>query len=90
VGVDLVVRRLSPRSQALIDAATNLVSAILFALVSWQMFLYGAALAKSGEVSMSLEFPTYILVYLVAVAFGVLSLVIASDFLRHLRKVVQS
>jgi hypothetical protein len=51
------------------------------------MFLYAASMKKTGEVSMSLEFPAYYLVYLVAVAFSVLSLVILVEFLSCLRKI---
>lgn len=84
VGVDLFVRKLSPRTQAIVDSITALLSTVLFGLVAWQMFLYGNTMKRSGEVSMSLEFPSYILVYLVAVAFTVLSLVIFTNFLRNL------
>jgi TRAP-type C4-dicarboxylate transport system permease small subunit len=90
VGVDLIVRKLPPASQHWVDAATGLVSAVLFAIVSWQMFLYAGTLAASGEVSMSLELPTHLFVYAVAVAFAVLALVIFTDFLGNLRKAVRS
>ena len=87
VGVDLLVRKFSPRTQALFDAGGNLAAGILFGLVSWQMFVYGATIEKSGEVSMSLQFPDYILIYLVGVAFGVLSLVIFTDCVGYFKKV---
>lgn len=89
VGVEFLVRRLSPKSQALIDAVTGILSAVLFALVAWQMFLYAHTMEKTGEVSMSLQFPSYILVYSAAVAFGVLALVIFSEFIENLRKAVK-
>ncbi len=89
VGVDLVIRRLKPRTQALVDSTTSLAGTILFGLVAWQMFLYAQTMKRSGEVSMSLEFPFYILVYVVAVAFAVLSLVILSEFLGHCRKLAR-
>jgi TRAP-type C4-dicarboxylate transport system permease small subunit len=90
VGVDLVVRKLPPAAQHWVDAATTLVSTALFAIVCWQMFLYAGTLAASGEVSMSLELPTHLFVYAVAVAFGVLALVIFTDFLTSLRKAARS
>jgi TRAP-type C4-dicarboxylate transport system permease small subunit len=89
VGVDLWVRRLTRPTRNLIDALTALLSTILFGLVSWRMYLYAATMEKSGEVSMSLEFPFYILVYVVAVAFSVLGLVIFSDFLTKAGKVFE-
>lgn len=90
VGVDLLVRRLSPRVQAIIDSITGLLSTVLFALVSWQMFIYAVTMKRSGEVSMSLQFPTYILVYVTAVAFAVLSLVILTELVDNIRKAVNS
>lgn len=86
VGVDLVVRLLSERSQALIDTITGFLSLILFALICWQCVLYGQSMEKTGEVSMSLEFPSYIFVYVVAIAFGVLSLAVIPKIHNNLRK----
>ena len=86
VGVDLFIRRLSPRAQAWCDAITKLCSGILFALVCWQMWLYGNTVKATGEVSMSLQFPDYILIYVVSVAFGVLGLVILTECLMKFRK----
>lgn len=86
VGVDLVVRLLSERSQALIDTITGFLSLILFTLICWQCVLYGQSMKKTGEVSMSLEFPSYIVIYVVAVAFGVLGLAVIPQLSRNLRK----
>lgn len=90
VGVDLFVRKFSPRSQHLIDGITNSLAAVVFSLVCWQMFVYAASMERSGEVSMSLQFPTYIFIYAVAVAFGVLGLVIVVDAVNNLHKVFKS
>ncbi|MEW5912142.1 MAG: TRAP transporter small permease [Thermodesulfobacteriota bacterium] len=90
VGVDLLVRRLPQRTQHLVDAVTGVMSMLLFAIVSWQMFLYARTMKDSGEVSMSLEFPNYILVYVVAVAFAVLSLVILTEVIQNLSKARRS
>ncbi len=89
VGVGLVVNKLKPRTQALIDGLTGILGTILFALVSWQMFLYAASMKASGEVSMSMELPTYVLIYAVAVAFAVLSLVILVEMIDKFRKAVR-
>lgn len=86
VGVDMLVRKFKPRTQALYSGVGNLFAGVLFALVCWQMFLYGNVIKDSGEVSMSLGFPIYILIYLVAVAFGVLSLEIFTDAMNYFKK----
>ena len=89
VGVGLVVNRLSSRRQALIDSITGFLGTVLFAIISWQMFLYAGSMKASGEVSMSMELPTYVLIYAVAVAFAVLALVILVEMIDHIRKAVR-
>jgi TRAP-type C4-dicarboxylate transport system permease small subunit len=61
------------------------LSLTLFSLICWQSVLYAQSMKKTGEVSMSLEFPSYIFVYVVAVAFGVLGLAIIPQLTRNLR-----
>lgn len=85
VGVDLLMRRCKRSTRKFVAVANNLVTGTLFGLVSWQMFLYAGDLKQTGEVSMSLQFPSHYLVDLVAVAFGVLSLVIFAEMARVLR-----
>ena len=87
VGVDLVVRLLGPRTQALIDAITGFLSLTLFALICWQCVLYAQSMEKTGEVSMSLEFPSYIFIYVVAAAFGVLGLAVIPQFSNNLQTI---
>jgi TRAP-type C4-dicarboxylate transport system permease small subunit len=87
VGVDLVVRLLGRRTQALIDAITGFLSLILFTLICWQCVLYAQSMKKTGEVSMSLEFPSYIFVYVVAMAFGVLGLAVIPQLSNNLRTI---
>lgn len=90
VGVDLLIRRLSPRTQAVTDSITGVAASVLFGLVAWRMFLYAGTMRASGEVSMTLEFPSYILVYVVSSAFAVLTLVVAADAAAKIRKAVGS
>ena len=90
VGVDLLVRMFSARTQAWVDTVTGVLSTTLFGVVAWQMFIYGQSMRLSGEVSMSLEFPYYLLVYLVAVAFAVLALVLLGEIIINLRKALRS
>lgn len=73
VGVDLFTRRLSTPLLKTLDTVTGLLSAGLFGLTSWQLAEYSAMMRASGEVSMSLEFPVYILVYVLAAGFTVLT-----------------
>lgn len=76
IGVELVVRKFSPRTQGAIDMITGITSLILFGLVSWRMFDYAMKIRASGEVSMNLQLPEYMIIFIVAACFFVLFMII--------------
>ena len=77
IGVELFVRRMPEKRRILIDACTGMISFALFIVVAWRMTLYGISMKQSGEVSMNLELPEYLVIFAVAGCFLVLSAVIA-------------
>jgi len=90
IGVDLMLRRLRPRIQGWVDAITGIISLVLFLVVGWQCWLYAMELQATGEVSMTLELPVHYLVYVVAVAFWALCLVLLVEIGACLRRARQS
>jgi len=66
IGVEIMVRLFSQRTQTIIELCTNFLSLGLFALITWRMTVYALTMQASGEVSMNLEFPEYIIIYLVS------------------------
>jgi TRAP-type C4-dicarboxylate transport system permease small subunit len=86
IGVDVLVQLFSPKTQAVIELCTHLVSLALFAVVTWQMFLYANTIQKSGTVSMSLELPEHAIIYTVAVCFLIFSLVILKDIIGNIQQ----
>jgi len=89
IGVELVVRMLPSRTQAIIGLCTSILSAILFGLVTWRVAKYGTTIQKSGEVSMSLEFPEYIIIYIVSFCFLIFFLVIFQDIKQNIDKLMR-
>jgi TRAP-type C4-dicarboxylate transport system permease small subunit len=85
IGVEMVVRLFPKRTQAVIELCTNTVSAVLFSLVTWRMVLYARTMEASGEVSMNLEFPEYVIIALVAFCFLIFVLTIVRDVLSSIR-----
>ncbi|HSL60588.1 MAG TPA: TRAP transporter small permease [Desulfotignum sp.] len=89
VGVEILVRLLSDKTQTVIDIFTRTITLILFILITWQMFLYAKDIQKTGEVSMNLEFPVYYIVYLLSFALLIFTItiveIIISDIIK-LRK----
>jgi TRAP-type C4-dicarboxylate transport system permease small subunit len=76
IGVELLMRRLSNRTRAIVDACTGTMGFLLFGVVAWRMVAFAIDLRQAGEVSMNLQLPEYIIVFAVAAAFTILSVVI--------------
>ncbi len=84
IGVEILLRLFSRKIQTIIELCTNLLSVFLFALITWRMADYAHTMQQSGEVSMSLEFPEYLIIYLVSACFLVFSLLILQDICQNI------
>lgn len=76
IGVEIVMDKLPHRLRIAIELMTSLVSLILFGIVTWKMFEYSHKMMVSGEVSMNLGLPEYLVIAVVAVGFVMFCLVI--------------
>ena len=85
-GVDMIIRRLPARARGTVDSFTGLACVALFITIAWQSYLYGATMKASGEVSMTLGFPTYVIVFCTAAGFLALALTSLMDMALSLRK----
>ncbi|RLB12448.1 MAG: TRAP transporter small permease [Deltaproteobacteria bacterium] len=86
VGVEIVVRLLSEKTQTIIKTCTDILSLGLFALVTWRMMAYARDLQLTGEVSMNLEIPFYYVIYTTGFCLLVFTLVIFYDLVDDIRK----
>jgi TRAP-type C4-dicarboxylate transport system permease small subunit len=86
IGVEILVRLLSEKTQTIIDICTGIISLILFAIVSWRMAVYARTMQDSGEVSMNLELPEHVIIYLTAFCLVVFTLIILKDIIANFRK----
>jgi C4-dicarboxylate transporter DctQ subunit len=86
VGVEIVHMKMKPGLQRLNDRVITFVSMILFALIAWQCFLYAKELRTTGEVSMTLQFPTYLLIFGISFALFILVLNLLMEFLLLFKK----
>jgi len=86
IGVEILVRLFSKRVQTILDLFTGFLSLGLFSLVAWRMAVYAHTIQKSGEVSMSLEFPEYVLIYTVSFCFLIFFLLIIRDILENIAR----
>ena len=85
VGVDLLYMKFSRPMKKITDIFIASVSCALFFLISWQCYEYAFELRAAGEVTMTLQFPAYMLIFGVAFALFVKSVVIFFELLTTLQ-----
>ena len=76
INVDVILSRSSPRSQAVINSITALLSLGFFILMTWRCILYAEKMRGGGYESQSLAIPIYPFVYAVALGCAILVLVL--------------
>ncbi|MBW2682314.1 MAG: TRAP transporter small permease [Deltaproteobacteria bacterium] len=82
IGVELVVRKFSRKTRNIIKLCTEVLSLILFSLVTWKMFEYYIKVKNSGELSMNLQLPEYWVIFLLGCGFVILTIAIAYSILK--------
>jgi len=84
--VDILSERYPGAAKRLVDAVSYVVMALFFAVVTWQIFLWGMRIGESGEVSETLKIIFHPFIYAVSLGFGALTLTCGLDLLRTLLK----
>ncbi|MFB3886034.1 MAG: TRAP transporter small permease [Thermodesulfobacteriota bacterium] len=83
--VDILTEKFPKRVNRILDGVNYLITMIFFALVSWQVFVWGMKVAKSGEVSETIKIVFHPFIYSVSLGFAVFSFTLLIDFLKNLR-----
>ena len=86
IGVEIVVRLFSEKTQTIIEICNGIISLALFAVVTWRMTVYANTMKESGEVSMNLELPEHVIIYVTAFCLMTFTLIILRDMLNNIRK----
>ena len=86
IGVEIIVRLFSEKTQTIIDICTGIISLILFSVVTWRMTVYAKTMKESGEVSMNLEFPEHLVIYVTAFCLLTFTLIILKEIITNIRK----
>ncbi len=85
IGVEFLVSKFEKKTRDNIQCGTNTASAILFGIVTWRLCLYAESLKKAGEVTMTLEIPTYLIIYALGFGFACFTLTLLRDVAAHLK-----
>jgi len=83
--VDILTEKFPKRVNRVLDGINYFITTIFFAIVSWQIFVWGVKISKSGEVSETLKIVFHPIVYGVAVGFAVFSFTLMLDFVKTLK-----
>ena len=67
--VDILTERFPKRINRILDGINYFITTIFFAIVSWQIFVWGMKISKSGEVSETIKIIFHPFVYCVAIGF---------------------
>jgi TRAP-type C4-dicarboxylate transport system permease small subunit len=84
--VDILTERFPKRVNRILDGINYLITTVFFAIVSWQIFVWGMKISRSGEVSETIKIIFHPFVYCVAVGFVVFSFTLMIDFLKNLQR----
>src|SRR5512139_4296660 len=83
--VDILTEKFPKRVNRVLDGINYFITTIFFAIVSWQVFVWGMKISKSGEVSETLKIVFHPFIYSVSFGFAVFSLTLLIDFLKNLK-----
>ncbi len=81
--VDILTAKFPKRINKILDRINYFVTTIFFAIVSWQVFVWGMKISKSGEVSETIKIIFHPFVYSVSLGFAVFSLTLILDFMKN-------
>jgi TRAP-type C4-dicarboxylate transport system permease small subunit len=87
VSVDLFVAQMPKRVQAVIDAATCLLSIGIVALITWQGLVQAWSIWESGHVSGVLHIPYWPFLIILVIGYAVFGLVLLQNFFEYLQEI---
>ncbi|MFO7773847.1 MAG: TRAP transporter small permease [Dehalococcoidia bacterium] len=79
VAVGMLVDRLAPRKQAMVDLVTYVISIAVTVALTWAMFKYASYVEGIGWHSGSMKIPLYPFVYVVAVSLALTCVVLIKE-----------
>jgi len=81
IGVEILIRLFSKKTQAMVKVVTDLLSVILMAVISWRMLIFAGSIAESGERSMNLQLPMHYFAYILGGGFIIFTIFILKDII---------
>ena len=89
IGVELFVRKLPSKTRNIIALITEILSLVLFILIAWRMFHYASKVQSSGELSMNLQLPEYLIIYVLGGGFVIFTMIIINSIFQTISKIIK-
>ena len=89
VAVELIVRRFSERTQAIIDTATGILSLGTFGIITWQCGAFATRMWHLGLETETMEMPLFPVLYGLTFGFLVFLMTLLIDLFKSLAKAVK-
>lgn len=83
--VDILTERFPKKINRVLDGMNYFITMIFFAVISWQVSVWGIKIWESHEVSETLKIIYHPFIFSVSLGFAVLSLTLIVDFLKTLQ-----
>ena len=84
--VDILTERFPVPVKRALAAVSDLLAALLFGILTWQLVLWGENIRLAGEKSETLQLAFHPFIYGVAVGFGLLTLVLVLQMFQAFRR----
>ena len=84
VAVDIFVKILPKPVQQALSVFNNLISALLFMIISHQLFVFGFSLSEAGELTETLRIAYFPFIYAVAIGCIGLAILLCFDLIKNL------
>jgi len=84
VAIDILVRTFPKSAQLALSVFNNLISALLFIIIAYQLFVFGFSLREAGELTETLRIAYYPFIYTVAIGCIGLAVLLCLDSTKKL------
>lgn len=89
VAIEYFFQKLSRRSRIITDTIVRMLGIGLFSFICHRSMLYAAALKKSGQVTLTLQFPVFWIMYFIAFSCALVALVILYNLLHPGKEMIK-
>ena len=83
IALTLIVDRLSPLKQLIIDIVVYIISLAFWIIITWRLFIFGITTMRSGMVSSTAMVPIYPFIFILTFSVLCLCLVLAAKLARY-------